>query len=504
MQTSLYTPTDIEIKSDVVEGNPFFAALEGRFCGPDGAVLRIPGYYAGEGVWKIRFAPTSVGAWNYTVRSSDLSGADGTTGTIDCVAGDGGTHGCLRVSEKHKFHFVFDDGTPHFMNAYECDWLWALDLEKGDLSKTTELVDSICSHRFNTIIMNVYAHDSKWTPGTVSEYDYGPPAAYAWEGTNDDPDHSRINTAFFDHFDKVVDLLSKKGLMIHLFLKVYNKMVNWPAPYSPEDDLYFKYIVARYQAYWNMTWDFAKESKNEPDKDYLLNRLNFVKSLDAYRHLVTTHDDPGYFTTAARCRSIDFFTSQQHTNYFYSALAGKERYGVPYFNSEFGYEHGPGGMDDYTYGVRQSPEEFVSRAYEVAMAGAYPAYYYTYTAWDVIDYRYDPPGAKYFEILYDFFTSIEWWKFEPNLEFTQPNSAVCLARDDEEIVIYPGLRDRERASIFLTAPVDYTQYEGFMMDIFSGERQTIAKGSLETNAKGLTHITIPFESKTALIYLTRG
>ena len=504
MNTSLYKPIEVEATGRSAIVNPFFADLEGRFTGPDGSVFRIPGYYAGENVWKVRFAPTLTGTWHYTLRSASIAGVDGQSGTVECASGTGEVHGCLRVSEEYKFHFVFEDGTPHFMNAYECDWLWALDLETGGLAKTTALVDSIVSHKFNTIITNVYAHDSGWTPGKTSEYDYGPPAAFPWAGTNEDPDHSEINTAFFDHYDRVVQLLADKGLMIHLFIKVYNKMVNWPVPYSPEEDMFFKYVVARYQAYWNITWDFSKESKNEPDKDYLLNRLNYIKSIDAYRHLVTTHDDPGYFTTEARRKSIDFFTAQQHTNYYYSALAGRERYRVPYFNSEFAYEHGPGGMDDYTYGVRQSPEEHISRAYEVVMDGAYPAYYYTHTARDVIDFRYDPPGCTYFEILYGFFTSLEWWKFEPTLEFSQPNSALCLARGNEEVVIYPGLRDRKRTDIFLTAPLDFTQYEGFWMDIFSGERVAIAVGTIVPNAKGLNHLTIPFDSGTAIVYLKRG
>jgi hypothetical protein len=181
----------------------------------------------------------------------------------------------------------------------------------------------------------------------------------------------------------------------------------------------------------------------------------------------------------------------------------KERYGMPYFNSEFGYEHGPSGEDDKTYGVSQTPEEFIQRAYEVVMAGAYPAYYYTYTAWDVIDYGYDPPGAEYFKLLYDFFTSIEWWKFEPSLEHTQPNAAISLVHGEEELVVYPGIRDRERTDIFLTAPFDFREYSGFWMDIFTGDNRDIQKGSLRPNDRGLTHTQIPFDSKTGIMYLRR-
>ncbi|TVR64739.1 MAG: DUF4038 domain-containing protein, partial [Spirochaetaceae bacterium] len=363
MQTEIYRPIDIAIDAGYPTGNPFFAQIEGRFTSPDGGVLRVPGFYAGSDRWTIRFSPTTPGSWTYTVRSADIPTADGMTGEVTARVPGNPPHGVLRVSESFPMHFAFEDGTHHFMNAYECDWLFALDLESGGLEKTGELVRQIKKYSFNTVLMNVFAYDSSWTPGKTSEYDYGPPAMYAWEGSNDEPDHSRINTAFFDHLDKVIHLLYENDLMIHLFFKVYNKMVNYPDTYSPEDDMYFRYITARYQAYPNITWDFSKESKNEPDKNYLENRLNYIKSLDAYNHMVTTHDDPGYFSSASRTRSVDFFTAQQHTNFHYSALVARERYKMPYFNSEFGYEHGPAGIDDITFHATTAPEEFIQRAY---------------------------------------------------------------------------------------------------------------------------------------------
>jgi len=37
------------------------------------------------------------------------------------------------------------------------------------------------------------------------------------------------------------------------------------------------------------------------------------------------------------------------------------------------------------------------------MAGGYPCYYYTYTAWDVIPTADTPPGYRYFKLLREFF-----------------------------------------------------------------------------------------------------
>lgn len=495
-------PADVEIQGKCLTANPFYARLDGHFTGPSGQRLIIPGFYGGNGIWKIRFSPLEPGTWDYKIHSVDIPEADGKTGSLSC-RDENSCPGRLVLNRKYPGHFSFEDGTPHFMNAYECDWLWALDLGTEKLTKTKELVGQIKKRKFNTVIMNLYAHDCLWTPDYDKDYVYTPPALYLWEGSNEEPDHSRMNSAFFDHFDRLMEYLLGEQIMVHLFFKVYNKKVNYPEKQTPQDDLYFKYVTARYQAYPNLVWDFSKEAKNEADKEYSHNRVCFIKSLDAYDHLVTIHDDPGYFSDERRRKSVDFFTAQQHSSFFYSALAQKLRMDMPYFNSEFQYEHGPKGPEDITYGVSQTPEESIKRAWEVVLAGAYPAYYYTYTAWNVIDFRYEPPGMKYFEIMYDFITSLEWWKFKPSLEEVLPNTALAMARDEDELVIFSGIKDRPRNSIFVTTTWDLSLYEGFWMNIFTGEKKPVPRGDLARNGKGLLHLTIPYESTTGLLYLKR-
>jgi hypothetical protein len=63
--------------------------------------------------------------------------------------------------------------------------------------------------------------------------------------------------------------------------------------------------------------------------------------------------------------------------------------------------------------VAQTPGDFVGRAWEVAMAGGYTAYYYTYTAWDVLRPADTPKGYTYFKQLRDFFESTRYWELAP-------------------------------------------------------------------------------------------
>lgn len=518
MKASPYEVKDIVLRAPSAPmGNPFFVHLDARFTGPAGESLRVPGFYHGDDVWKVRFAPTCEGMWSYVVQCPAIRDLHGVTGTVECerpsgdAAGTASARGVLRVGRACPKHFQFTDGTYFFMNAYECDWLWAVDLATDGLAETEALVDRIASYGFNTVLMNVYAHDSHWTPGTSSPKDFGPPAIYAWEGTNESPDHARLNLAFFEHFDSVIELLASRGIIVHLYLKVYNKKVNWPERYSPEEDLYFRYVLARYQAFSNMIWDFSKESFNEPDKNYLFNRISYMRSLDAYGHMVTTHDDHKYAGDRMYRGSIDFYTAQQHVDYYESAITGQLRYGIPYFNSEFGYEHGPGGIDDYTYGVRQSPEELIWRAWEVCMAGAYPAYYYTYTAWDVVDVSHEPPGYRYFQILYQFFSKLRFWELEPTLTFCRPRTARVLARGTDpsaadEFVVFHHARDRGGALV--TEGVDLGEYDGEWLNIYTGETvpvtpDTCAPRDDRRRAGGNWRLTLPFEEKTGVLHLVK-
>ena len=64
-----YHPHDFTF-SGAAAGNPFDVELYGEFTGPEGVRLRVPGFYDGSGVWKIRFAPTRQGEWSLRTVSS--------------------------------------------------------------------------------------------------------------------------------------------------------------------------------------------------------------------------------------------------------------------------------------------------------------------------------------------------------------------------------------------------------------------------------------------------
>lgn len=437
-QIPQWQPHDFEFRSRTQHANPFMVRFEASIQGPNGTTLAIPGFYDGDGTWKIRFAPTAPGKWYLTTSSEDPELDGKTIDNIECVPQTNlAVHGRLRVDPDHPRHFIFEDGSRFYMMGYECDWLWALDSTNPALPVTNAFLDKLTDHGFNYIILNVYAHDTNWKQGHTEVRDYGPPPVYPWLGTNEQPQQDKLNLDFWRHYDQMMDAMNQRGIIAHIMTKVYNKQVNWPKPLSPEEDLYYRTLIARYSAYPNVVWDFSKEAHGEGNFEYKSGRIKWIKDNDPYKHLVTVHDDSALYDAGAYANILDYRSDQQHSDWYKTVLQQRAQQEWPVVNVEFGYEWGPGGEGDATYPVIQSPTDVLWRAYEICLAGGYTAYYYTYTAWDIIHTEHTPPGYAYFRNLKNFFTGTKYWLMEPDDSLISKGH--CLANPGKEYVVFQGL-----------------------------------------------------------------
>jgi len=429
-----WQPQDFTFRSMTEHDNPFSLHFASNVKGPNGVEFSTLGFSDGNGTWKVRVSPNTVGEWSLLTHSEDPQ-LDSKTVEFSCVQNANPLiHGGLLVDHDHPYHFVHEDGTRFFLMGYECDWLWALDMGSPNLPTLSPFLDKLMAHGFNYILMTAYAHDCPWSKGRTSSDDYGPPPMYPWEGNNEQPVHSRFNLAYWRHYDNVVQALHRRGISAHIMIKVYNKMVNWPEKGSKEDDLYFRWLIARYAPYSNVVWDFSKEAWREPDLEYKLNRLRLIRRHDPYHRLVTSHDDDAPYDSGTYSSLVDFQSDQQHSDWHQTILRQRNQNRWPVANVEFGYEHGPKGLSDRTYEVVQPPEEVCRRAWEICMGGGYVTYYYTYTAWDVIRPQDTPRGYTYFSLLREFFEGTEYWLMKPAEELV--SGGYCLANPGKEYVVF--------------------------------------------------------------------
>lgn len=385
-----YHSHDFTLRSPV-EGNPFDARLDGDFQGPDGIRLRVPGFYDGAGAWKIRFSPTRPGEWSMRTVSS-MAALDGKVenGIRRVPNRHPNIHGGLRVDAAHPQHFIYQDGTRYFLLGYEADWLWDVDMNDPERKSMRRLIDLMASRGFDHALVNVYSHDTSWAPGKSCQWDY--------------------------------------------VIKVYNKGVRWPAKWSADEEKCFRYVVARYQAFSNVVWDFSKKSYNEKD-DLLQSRLiDLVRSTDAYHRLTTAHDDDACEWDPELSRNIDFRTDQQHSDYAAMILFDRARRAYPVVNAEFGYEYGVEKLPTPAHRNQCDWKEFLRRAWHIYLAGGYGVYYYNNTAWDVVKPDPEPPGMKRFQLLRETIESLPCWRMKPSNHLAA--GGPCLALPGEAYIFY--------------------------------------------------------------------
>lgn len=109
---------DISLKTDKAYRSPFEDVdVFGTFCGPDGRTIKLLAFWNGNGTWVLRFAPTVVGQWRFTVESTDKNPDFNQSGSVECVPYTGELdmyrHGFLQVSESRDY-LEHADRTPFF------------------------------------------------------------------------------------------------------------------------------------------------------------------------------------------------------------------------------------------------------------------------------------------------------------------------------------------------------------------------------------------------------
>lgn len=419
-----FRPHDVVLRAPVA-GNPHEVALAGELRGPNGIVLRIPGFHDGDDRWVIRFSAPQPGSWTLETKSNvaALTGHDRQFEAGPAVSLR--FPGVLQVDPESKRHFQFANGTRFFPMGYEADWLWGADMADPERKLMHRVIEQMNANGFNYVLVNVYAHDTKWTPGKSCEWDFGPVTLYVFGGTNETPDHTRLNPAFFQAYDRMIWALWERGIVAHIMLKVYNKAVNWPEPGSPEEMRYFQYVVARYQAFPNLVWDFSKEAKYEKNDVLQRNVIALIRAEDAYDHLVTIHDDESFQWNAELSPAVDFQTIQCHGDYSAITRFARNTHPGPLLHAEFGYEFGVESLPTHRHRNQVEWQVLLDRAYLVTLGGSHPVYYYNNTAWDVVKPYPEPPGMRRWKLLKEIVTLLPYWRMQPNDELAA--GAVCLA-----------------------------------------------------------------------------
>ncbi len=260
------------------EGNPYLDVAFDAVFAHKSREVRVPGFYDGNGTYRIRFMPDVEGEWSFRTRSKTVA-LDGKTGSFVATAPSAGNHGPVRV--RNKFHFGYADGTPFFSFGTTC-YAWT----HQPLEMQRQTLETLKKTRFNKIRMGVFPKDYP--------YNTNEPLHACFEtGAGGKPDFDRPNPALFQHFDRQVAALCALGIEADII--IFHPYDRWGyADMSAEQDFrYVAYLAARLSAYRNVWWSLANEY------DFLIDTkpmeqwdryFHILEENDPYQHLRSIHN----------------------------------------------------------------------------------------------------------------------------------------------------------------------------------------------------------------------
>ncbi len=336
-RVGLYDKLELVADIDAVFNNPYDPAnirVDGRFTSPSGATVVVPGFYyrdysygggrlrAGdEWSWRVRFTPTEVGEWQYQVLATTLKGTTRSqTGTFTVTPSD--NPGFVRVDPRNPRYFAFDDGTPYFPVGENIGW------SSGDpIASYATWLDklSTAGGNFARVWMAPWGFDIEWSDTGLGNYDNRQGAAY--------------------QLDQVMDLMAQHHVYVMLSLLNHGQFSTTTNPewdenpfnaanggplQNPQDfatnpeairlwNQRLRYIAARWGYSPNiMTWEWWNEVNWTPlvDADLLApwaaRSAAYLRSLDPYRHLISTSGSPLEDETVWGQANMDFTQAHRY------------------------------------------------------------------------------------------------------------------------------------------------------------------------------------------------
>jgi hypothetical protein len=256
-------------------GNPFLDVQLTATFRVRNRALTVEGFYDGAGVYKVRFMPDELGAWNWTTASSAAE-LNAKSGAFECAAPEEGNRG--PVSVRDGFHFGYADGTPYVECGTTC-YAWAFQPE----ATQRQTIETLSHSPFNKLRMCIFP---KWY-----EYNRKEPPMYPFPRSGEVNDYSQFTPAYFQHFEALLLELRRIGVQADLIL--FHPYDKWGYSSMPAEvnERYLRYVIARFSAYRNVWWSLANEydfvkAKTNTDWD---SYARILGTYDAFGHLRSIH-----------------------------------------------------------------------------------------------------------------------------------------------------------------------------------------------------------------------
>lgn len=361
-------------------GNPFDPLamdVTARFTGPSGREFVVPGFWhqpysrtvsngvevvtpAGRPGWRVRFAANEPGEWQIRIAARDAAGRTATAAEkFTILPASKPVSGFVRLHPNRR-NFVTDDGQPYVPVGVNLCWFTSMERGSQDYE---EWLPRLATNGGNYIRL----WPSRWRS-----------LGLWWTDTGTTNYTARLDRAFL--IDRIVELAEQQDIRILPALLIHRQFRTGPngewdgSPYNvtnggylqlPDEvwnsaratrDLkqYFRYCVARwgYSTHilgwelWNeVGWTDNYDRHRETVSRWHGEMANYIKSLDAFGHPVTTSSSKPIDETLFATPELDFITLHDYWDgpqWQKKITSMTQRtlkdYGRPVLFTELGYE----------------------------------------------------------------------------------------------------------------------------------------------------------------------
>ena len=349
---------ECSLTADAGNANPFAdVTLSATFT--DGKRrYTVDGFYDGDRMYKIRFAPPEEGTWSYQTQSN-LAALHHVEGTFECTPAV--SRGALTIDPCYPHWFSREDGGAEFVvndgwypHPLVGDSLpfEGLDFPPPSETDMQDYLRILGDHGVNMTIEvdQLYARQS-----SILDESFNWPWAWVDRAARRiDPE--RFNLAYYRRMERTLSFAKAQGVFYGVELLFDNSVfrprewsahplnrqnggwletdeqgTGWMAMFDLDNsthvrhvERYLRYTVARLSAYWNVFWALGAESGNlaqVPGRELPVERIRAwyehwgdrVADWDVYGRLQTI-GDTGEQEALVRSRRNQFILTQEHTS----------------------------------------------------------------------------------------------------------------------------------------------------------------------------------------------
>ncbi|MGI8603176.1 MAG: DUF4038 domain-containing protein [Verrucomicrobiales bacterium] len=292
LQTETNVMVELTLTASRTYGDPANeVTLDVSFIDPTGRELRVPAFWDGKNIWKVRYASPVLGTHRFRSEFPDAadSGLHGATGKVEIKPYTGGNplykHGPLRMAPSRRY-LEHSDGTPFF---------WLGDTWWMGLCHRLEFPDEfkkLASDRkekgFNVvqIVAGLYPDMPPFDPRGANE------TGFPWE-----KDYARIRPEYFDAADQRLAWLVEQGFT-PCIVGAWGYFIKFMGVEKAKQ--HWRNLVARYGA-WPVVWCVAGEAnlpyyqaKGFPYDDRAQVKgwtdvTRYLREADPFHRLITIH-----------------------------------------------------------------------------------------------------------------------------------------------------------------------------------------------------------------------